>query len=307
MSMENRDGYIWSDGQLIPWRDARLHMLSYTVQHGAGVFEGIRAYHGAHGTAVFRLSDHTERLFDSAKILQMPIPFSPEEMNQAHLATIKANVLEHCYIRTNVFYDGKMPGVSAVGNDVHVFIAAWSWDAYLGPEAQKKGIRVKTSSYSRLHINSALRKAKANGHYINSMLAIHEAKQAGFNDALLLDTQGYVAECSTSNVFVVRRGRIATPERTTILEGITRDTIMTLAAERGYEVEERKITRDEIYCADELFVTGTAAEITPVVELDYRRIGSGSRGPVTIRLQEAFFDAVHGKDPKHPEWLTPVT
>ncbi len=307
MSMEDRDGYIWADGKLIPWREARLHMLSYTVQHGVGVFEGIRAYDGERGTAIFRLHDHTERLFDSAKILQMAIPFSREEVNQAHLAAIQGNSLKHCYIRTNVTYDGKMPGVSAIGNDVHMFIAAWTWDAYLGPGAHSKGIRVKISSYSRLHINSALRKAKANGHYVNSMLAIHEAKQAGFNDALLLDTQGYVAECSTSNVFVIRKGRIATPERTAVLEGITRDTVMTLAADRGYEVEERKITRDELYCADELFVTGTAAEITPVVELDYRPIGSGSRGPVTSMLQEAFFDVVRGKDPKYLEWLTVVT
>lgn len=306
MSMETRDGYIWSDGDLIPWRDARLHMLSYTVQHGAGVFEGIRAYTGDQGSTVFRLRDHTERLFDSAKILQMAIPFSQEEINEGHLATIKANKLEHCYIRTNVFYDGQVPGVSAQGNDVHVYIAAWEWGAYLGQDAHTKGIRVKTSSYSRLHINTALRKAKANGHYINSMLAIHEAKQAGFNDALLLDTQGYVAECSTSNVFVIRRGRIATPERTAVLEGITRDTIMTLASDRGYVVEERKITRDEIYCADEVFVTGTAAEITPVIELDYRPIGSGSRGPITATLQSAYFDAVRARDPKHLDWLTRI-
>jgi branched-chain amino acid aminotransferase len=307
MSMENRDGYIWSDGELIQWRDARVHMLSYTFQHGAGVFEGIRAYDGERGTAVFRLADHIERLFDSAKILQMTIPFSPEEVNRAHITAIKANKLKHCYIRTNVFYDGQMPGVSAVGNNVHMLIAAWSWDAYLGPDAHTKGIRVKTSSYSRLHINSALRKAKANGHYINSMLAIHEAKQMNFHDALLLDTQGYVAECSTSNVFAVRRGRIATPERTAILEGITRDSVMTLAAELGYAIEERKITRDELYCADELFVTGTAAEITPVVELDHRPVGSGSRGPITTKLQSAFFDAVRGKNAKHLEWLTVVT
>jgi branched-chain amino acid aminotransferase len=306
MSMENRDGYIWWDGELIPWREARLHILSYTVQHGAGCFEGIRAYAGAKGTAVFRLQDHTERLFDSAKILQMPLSYTPERINQAHLEAIRANRLTQCYIRTNVSYDGKVPGVSAVGNDVHVCVAAWEWNAYLGEDAHARGIRVKTSSFGRLHINSALRKAKANGHYINSMLAVHEAKQQGFNDALLLDTNGYVAECSTSNVFVVRRGVISTPERTTILEGITRDTIMTLAADRGFTVQERRITRDEVYCADEVFVTGTAAEVTPVVELDNRTIGSGARGPVTELLQAAFFDAVRGKDPKHLDWLTPV-
>ena len=306
MSMENRDGYVWWDGELVPWRDARLHILSYTVQHGAGVFEGIRAYSGANGTAVFRLQDHTERLFDSAKILQMPLGLSQERINQAHIETIKANQLTQCYIRTNVSYDGKVPGVSAKGNDVHVSVTPWEWSAYLGAEAQTHGIRVKTSSFSRLHINSALRKAKANGHYLNSMLAVHEAKQQGFDDALLLDTQGYVAECSTSNIFMVRRGIIATPERTTVLEGITRDTVMTLASDRGLTVQERRMTRDEIYCADEVFVTGTAAEITPVVELDNRRVGSGSPGPVTAMLQAAFLDAVSGKDLKHLDWLTPV-
>jgi len=306
MSMEDRDGYIWWDGELIPWRDARLHILSYTVQHGAGVFEGVRAYSGANGTAIFRLQDHTERLFDSAKILQMPLAFSQERINQAHVAAIKANGLTQCYIRTNVSYDGKVPGVSAVGNGVHVCVAAWEWNAYLGADTQTRGIRVKTSSFGRLHVNSALRKAKANGHYINSMLAVQEARQQGFNDALLLDTQGYVAECSTSNVFVIRRGVIATPERTAILEGITRDTIMTLASDRGFHVQERRITRDELYCADEVFITGTAAEITPVVELDNRIIGSGSRGPLTTELQTAFFAAVTGQDPHHLDWLTPV-
>ena len=306
MSMENREGYIWWDGELIPWRDARLHILSYTVQHGAGCFEGIRAYASATGTAVFRLREHTERLFDSAKILQMALPYTPERINAAHLDAIRANHLTQCYIRTNVSYDGKVPGVSALDNDVHVCVAAWEWSAYLGADAHTKGIRVKTSSFGRLHINSALRKAKANGHYINSMLAVHEAKQQGFNDALLLDTHGYVAECSTSNLFVIRRGVISTPERTTILEGITRDTIMTLVGDRGFAVEERRITRDEVYCADEVFVTGTAAEVTPVVELDNRKIGSGERGPLTALLQAAFIDAVTGKDPKHPDWLTPV-
>jgi len=306
MSMESRAGYIWWDGELIPWSDARLHILSYTVQHGAGCFEGIRAYAGVTGTSVFRLREHTERLFDSAKILQMAVPYTPERINAAHLEAIRANKLTQCYIRTNVTYNGKVPGVSALGNDVHVSVAAWEWTAYLGADAHAKGIRVKTSSFGRLHINSALRKAKANGHYINSMLAVHEAKQQGFNDALMLDTQGYVAECSTSNVFVIRRGVISTPERTTILEGITRDTIMTLAADRGFAVEERRITRDEVYCADEVFVTGTAAEVTPVVELDNRKIGSGERGPITARLQAAFIDAVTGKDPKHGDWLTPV-
>lgn len=306
MSMENRDGYIWWDGELIAWRDARLHVLSYTVQHGAGVFEGVRAYSSEKGTCIFRLHDHTERLFDSAKILSMPMPFTKEQINRAHIEAIRSNRLEECYIRANVWYDGKVPGVSAQGNDVHVSVAAWEWNAYLGTDAHTRGIRVKTSSFNRLHINSALRKAKANGHYLNSMLAIHEAKQQGFNDALMLDTQGYVAECSTSNIFVVRRNRITTPERTTILEGITRETILTLASDRGLEVQERRVTRDEVYCADEVFTTGTAAEITPVIELDNRVIGAGSPGPITENLQRAFQDAVTGKDRKHLEWLTPI-
>jgi branched-chain amino acid aminotransferase len=245
LAMQDRDGYIWSDGTMIPWREARLHMLSHTVQHGMGVFEGIRAYNGEQGTAVFRLQDHTERLFDSAKILQMKIPFDADKVNQAHLETIRANALTQCYLRTNVFYDGTTAGVSALGNGVHINIAAWDWTAYLGNDAQAQGIRIKTSTFNRLHINSALRKAKANGHYINSALAVHEARLQGFNDALLLDVQGYVSECTTSNIFVIRRGLIATPDRTTILEGITRDTVMTLAAERGLTVQERRITRDE--------------------------------------------------------------
>lgn len=307
MSMEDRDGVIWVDGRLIPWRDARLHVLSATVQHGVGVFEGVRAYAGPRGSNVFRLRDHTDRLFDSAKILQISIPYTKDQVNQAHIDAIRGNHLAQCYLRSNVWYDGKVTGVPAQGNGVHLTVAAWTWEAYLGPDAQSRGIRVKTSSFNRLHINSALRKAKANGHYINSMLAVHEAKHDGYNDGLMLDTQGFVAECSTSNLFVVRRGRIATPDRTAILEGITRDTIMTLAADRGLAVEERRITRDELYCADEIFVTGTAAEVTPVIELDRRAIGVGTRGPITEMLQAAYFDAVTGNDAKHLDWLSSLS
>jgi branched-chain amino acid aminotransferase len=306
MSMQDRDGYIWSDGEVIPWREAKLHLLSYTVQHGAGVFEGLRAYAGSKGTAIFRLHDHTERLLDSAKILQMPLHWSRERLNLAHVEAVRANGLRQCYIRTNVFYDGKVPGVSAMGNEVHVMVAPWEWSAYLGANATIRGIRLATSSFTRLHVNSFLRKAKANGHYLNSMLAVHEAKQHGCDDALLLDSQGYVAECSTSNIFAVRRGVIATPERTAILEGITRDTVMVLARDRGMEVQERRITRDELYCADEVFITGTAAEITPVVELDSRSLGAGEPGPVTAGLQAAFVAAVTGEDPRHRDWITPV-
>lgn len=306
MSFENRDGHIWLDGELVPWRNARVHLLSYTFQHGAGAFEGTRAYRAQHGTAVFRLEEHVKRLRDSAKILQIPLAMSHESLCRAHVEVIRANSLAQCYLRTNVFYDGKNPGVSAQGNDVHVSIAAWEWNAYLGSEAATRGVRIKTSSFARLHVNSCMRKAKANGHYLNSMLAVHEAKQQGLNDALMLDTQGCVAECSTSNIFLVDRGIISTPDRSAILEGITRDTIMTLARDRGFQIQERRITRDEVYCADEVFITGTAAEITPVIEVDYRKIGSGARGPVTERLQGAYYDAVSGTDPKHSEWLTPV-
>jgi branched-chain amino acid aminotransferase len=307
MSMENRDGYIWCDGEIIPWRDARLHILSYTVQHGAGVFEGIRAYYGALGTSVFRLNDHVQRLFDSAKILQIPMPYTVEQLTSAHLLAIRANSLQRCYVRTNVAYDGKVAGVSAQGNDVHIYIAPWEWEHYMKTGVHTRGARVKTSSFNRIHVNSLLRKAKANGHYVNSMLAVHEAKQQGYDDALLLDTNGYVAECSTSNIFVIRNGRIATPERVTVLEGITRDTVITLATERGFTVEERRITRDEVYCADEVFITGTAAEITPIIELDNRMIGSGGRGPITEMMQTGFFDAANGRDDKHLAWLTPLS
>jgi branched-chain amino acid aminotransferase len=304
MSLEDRDGHIWLDGALIPWRDARVHVLSSTFQHGAGVFEGTRAYATKMGTSVFRLQDHIERLLASAKILQIPLQINRDHLYHAHLDVIRANNLSQCYLRTNVYYDGKVPGVSAQGNAVHVSIAAWEWNAYLGSEAALRGVRVKTSSFARPHINSCMHKAKANGHYLNSMLAVHEAKQQGFDDALMLDTQGCVAECSTSNIFLVQKNNISTPDRSSILEGITRDTIMILAKERGFQIAERRITRDEVYCADEVFITGTAAEITPVVELDNRKIGAGSRGPVTERLQVAYSGAVTGAAVPHTQWLT---
>ena len=306
MSMEDRDGYVWFDGELIPWRDARPHVLSYTFQHGAGVFEGVRAYATKKGAAIFRLRDHTDRLVASAKILQMPLALSKGEIDEAHIAAVRANNLGQCYIRANVIYDGQVPGVSAEGNLVHVYVSAWEWNAYLGAQAQRDGIRIKTASFARLHVNSALRKAKANGHYINSMLAVQEAKRDGYNDALMLDAQGFVAECSTSNVFVVRRGAISTPDRATILEGITRDTAIILATERGIAVTECRLTRDDLYCADEVFVTGTAAEIVPVVEYDGHQIGTGSPGSITTALQGAYADAVSGRDTNHLEWLTPL-
>jgi branched-chain amino acid aminotransferase len=304
--MEDRDGLIWLDGKLVPWREARVHILSYTFQHGFGVFEGVRAYDGALGTAVFRLLDHTERLFESAKILGIKIPFTSAELNEAQLAVIKANGLTSCYLRPVVYYDGRVMGVSASTNQVHVAIAAWDWTDYLGSSAQEKGIRVKTSSFSRHHVNAAMVKAKANGHYVNSGMAVAEAKSLGFDEAMMLDVHGFVSECSTSNIFVVSKGRIATPDRTTILSGITRDTIMVVARERGLEVEERRITRDELYVADEMFVTGTAAEVTPVVQLDHALIGSGVPGPLTKTLQNDFHSTVTGRSPSRRDWLTVV-
>lgn len=304
--MEDRDGLIWVDGELVPWRDAKVHLLSYTFLHGAGVFEGVRAYAGTQGTAIFRLEDHTHRLFASARILQMSLPYSKTELNAAQRELVRSSGLDACYIRPVAYYDGKVVGVSAQGNGVHVAIAAWPWDNYLGESAQRDGMRIKVSSFSRHHVNAAMGKAKANGHYINSMLAAMEAKQLGLDDALMLDPHGYVAECSTSNVFLMRNGRLSTPERTAILEGITRDTIMVLAAERGLAVEERRITRDELYCADEVFVTGTAAELTPVIEIDGRRIGAGAPGATTRMLQAAYRDAVEGRDPSKRHWLSPI-
>jgi branched-chain amino acid aminotransferase len=304
--MEDREGSIWLDGAFVPWREARVHVLSYTLQHGAGIFEGLRVYNGVLGPAIFRLEEHTDRFIESAKILQMPLQYARAELLDAQLATVKHNNLSECYIRPVAFYDGKVVGVSAAGNDVHVSISVWPWTDYLGASAQEAGIRVKTSSFSRHHVNSALGKAKATGHYINSMLAIMEARQQGFTDALMLDVYGFVAECSTSNVFLVRRGRLATPEKSNVLEGITRATIIELAREAGYEVEERRITRDELYCADEIFVTGTAAEVTPIIELDNRPIGASCPGPITRELQESYFAAVSSGNPSKLAWLSPI-
>lgn len=306
MSMEDRDGSIWMDGALRPWREATVHMLSYTFQHGAGFFEGVRAYDGELGLSIFRLNDHTRRFFDSAAILQMALPFSKEEINQAHRTVIEANGLGECYLRPVGYYDGQVVGVSAAGNSVHVAIAAWPWNDYLGAEAKTKGVNVKTSSFIRHHVNAVMGKAKANGHYINSMMAVMEARQQGFQDALMLDASGHVAECSTSNVFVIRDGVISTPEKTAVLEGITRATLIELAREAGFCVTERRITRDELYVADEVFVTGTAAEVTPVVSLDNRTIGQGRPGEITQRLQQRFEDVIHGRDPSKHHWLTPV-
>ena len=304
MSMADRDGFIWLDGKMLPWREAQIHVLTHTLHYGTGVFEGVRAYHADQGTAIFRLEEHTNRLFNSAKILGMEIPYSKDELNAAQLAAVKDNNLDSAYIRPMCFYGAEGIGLRADNLKVHTMVAAWEWGAYLGAEAIEKGIRIRTSSFTRHHVNITMCKAKSNGNYMNSTQALQEALRDGYDEALLLDVDGYVAEGSGENIFIVRNGVIYTPELTSALEGITRETIMALADEMGVEVKEKRITRDEVYIADEAFFTGTAAEVTPIRELDGRSIGSGSRGPVTEKLQSLYFDLVHGRMEKHLDWLT---
>ena len=306
MTMDDRDGVIWMDGEFVPWREAKTHVLTHTLHYGMGVFEGIRAYKTERGTAVFRLQAHTDRLFRSAHILNMPMPYDKQTISDVTCTVVRDNGLESAYIRPMCFYGSEGMGLRADNLKVHAIVAAWSWGAYLGAENMQRGIRVKTSSYTRHHVNITMCKAKANGHYINSMLALQEAMSCGCDEALLLDAEGYVAEGSGENIFIVRDGVMYTPDLTSALEGITRDTIMVLAAELGLTVREKRITRDEVYVADEAFFTGTAAEVTPIRELDGRSIGSGERGPITERLQTLFFDLVHGRREEHAGWLTLV-
>ena len=304
MSMADRDGLIWFDGEMVAWRDATVHVLTHTLHYGMGCFEGVRAYHADQGTAIFELEAHTRRLLDSCKILGMKNPYSADQLNQAQIASVRENNLDSAYIRPMCFYGSEGMGLRADNLTVHCIVAAWEWGAYLGQEALQKGIRIKTSSFTRHHVNIAVTKAKANGQYINSMMALSEALNDGYDEALLLDPEGYVAEGSGENIFVVRDGIIYTPEVTSALNGITRKTLFMLANDAGYDVIEKRITRDEIYIADEAFFTGTAAEVTPISELDNRIIGSGSRGPVTERLQTDYFDLVHGRNEKHLDLLT---
>jgi len=306
MSMSDRDGVIWFDGKMVPWRDAQVHVLTHTLHYGMGVFEGVRAYETDQGAAIFRLQEHTDRLFRSAHIMGMKIPFSKEEINEAQCAAVRDNNLSSAYLRPMCFYGSEGMGLRADNLKVHVTVAAWEWGAYLGTDGIEKGIRIKTSSFTRHHVNISMCKAKANGHYINSMLALQEAMHDGYDEALLLDVDGFVAEGSGENFFMVRNGIIYTPELTSALEGITRETVAVLAKDFGYELREKRITRDEVYVADEAFFTGTAAEVTPIRELDNRMIGNGSRGPITEKLQSAYFDLVHGRLPAHKAWLTPV-
>ncbi len=307
MSMADRDGFIWKDGKLVPWRDATTHVLTHTLHYGMGVFEGVRAYRQPDGsTAIFRLEDHTRRLFNSAKIFLMDIPFSESQINEAQRETVRANKLESCYLRPLAFYGSEKMGVAARGNTVHVAIAAWPWGAYLGEEGLSRGIRVKTSSFQRHHVNVTMCRAKACGNYINSILANQEATMNGYDEALLLDVNGYVAEGAGENLFIVKDGALVEPEVTSGLMGITRTTIIKLAADLGIPFSSRLMTRDDVYLADEAFFTGTAAEVTPVRELDDRTIGAGSRGPITEKLQSAFFDVVNGKNPRYSHWLSKV-
>ncbi len=306
MSMADRDGHIWFDGKLVDWRDARIHVLTHTLHYGMGVFEGVRAYKTTRGTAIFRLKEHTRRLFNSAKIFQMEMPWTFDQVLEAQKEVVRANRLESCYLRPIAWIGDKKLGVSPKGNTVHLAIAAWEWGAYLGEEGLSKGIRVKTSSYTRHHVNVSLVRAKASGYYINSILANNEVTAHGYDEALLLDVEGYVSEGAGENVFIVRNGTIYTPDLASCLDGITRDSVITMARDLGYAVVEKRITRDEMYCSDEAFFSGTAAEITPIRELDDRQIGEGRRGPVTERLQSLFFDVVGGKADKYSGWLSPV-
>ncbi|BAL93509.1 MAG: branched-chain amino acid transaminase [Rubrivivax sp.] len=307
MSMSDRDGKIWMDGALVDWRDAKIHVLTHTLHYGCGAFEGVRAYHTAQGTAIFRLQEHTERLFNSAKILRMKIPFSLQEVMDAQREVVRANKLDSCYLRPLTWLGSEKLGVSPKGNTVHLMIAAWPWGAYLGEEGLRRGIRVKTSSYTRHHVNITMTQAKAVSNYTNSILANMEATEDGYDEAMLLDASGFVSEGAGENLFIVRGGTVYTPDLSAgALNGITRNTIFAICRDLGISVVEKRITRDEVYVADEAFFTGTAAEVTPIRELDRIQIGAGARGPVTEKIQTAFFDIVNGRNPKYAEWLTKV-
>ena len=306
-SMADRDGKIWMDGQMVDWRDAKIHVLTHTLHYGCGAFEGVRAYNTVNGPAIFRLQEHTERLFNSAKILRMKMPFTPDQVNEAQKEVIRANKLASGYIRPLVWIGSEKLGVSPRGNTIHVMVAAWAWGAYLGEDGMAKGIRVKTSSYTRHHVNITMTQAKAVSNYSNSILANMEALDDGYDEALLLDSAGFVSEGAGENVFLVKDGVIYTPDLSAgALNGITRNTVLHIAKDLGVEVVQKRITRDECYIADEMFFTGTAAEVTPIRELDRVQIGAGQRGPVTEKVQNAFFDIVNGKNATYAHWLAKV-
>lgn len=307
MDMSKLSGKIWLDGELVPWEEARVHVLTHTFHYGLGVFEGVRAYATPdRGTCIFRLKEHTDRLFRSAHILQMDMPFDKETLNEAQREVVRVNGLDEGYIRPMCFLGSEGMGLRADNLKTHVMIAAWPWPSYMDPEARNRGIKVRTSSYTRHHVNITMCKAKANGNYINSILALREALDSGCEEALMLDAEGYVAEGSGENFFILRDGVIHTPDLTSCLDGITRASLFKMAADEGYTIRERRITRDEVYIADEAFFTGTAAEVVPVRELDGRQIGEGCRGPVTEKLQALYFDTVRGKQARYADWLTPV-
>ncbi|HNI84131.1 MAG TPA: branched-chain amino acid transaminase [Ottowia sp.] len=305
--LSDRDGKIWLDGQLVDWRDAKIHVLTHTLHYGCGAFEGVRAYDTVGGTAIFRLQEHTQRLFNSAKILRMAIPFTPEQVNEAQKEVVRANQLKSCYLRPLVWIGSEKLGVSPKGNRIHVMVAAWAWGAYLGEEGLKRGIRVKTSSYTRHHVNITMTQAKAVSNYSNSILANMEATDDGYDEAVLLDSAGFVSEGAGENLFIIKDGTVYTPDLSAgALNGITRNTVLHICEDLGLKVVQKRITRDECYIADEMFFTGTAAEVTPIREYDRVQIGAGQRGPVTEKIQSAFFDIVNGRNPKYAEWLTAV-
>lgn len=299
---------IWMDGEMVPWDDARVHVLTHTIHYGTGAFEGIRCYRRASGESqVFRLREHIDRLYDSAKILQLTVPFEREALVEACVEVVRVNRVDACYLRPLIFLGDEAMGLYAPNNTVHVSVVAWRWGAYLGEESLRKGIRAKVSSYARGHVNATMAKGKISGHYVNSILAKREAKAAGYDEAIMLDTNGYVAEASGENLFMVKKGEIRTPDLSCpILAGITRDAIITLARENGLKVTEGRIARDELWTADEIFLTGTAAELTPVREVDDRAVGRGAMGPVTEMLQGRFFEIVKGSTADHAEWRTVV-
>jgi branched-chain amino acid aminotransferase len=305
--MADRDGKIWMDGQMVEWRDAKIHVLTHTLHYGCGAFEGVRAYKTPKGTAIFRLQEHTQRLFNSGKILRMAIPFTQEQVSEAQRAVVRANKLESGYLRPLIWIGSQKLGVSPKGNTIHLMVAAWEWGAYLGEEGMKRGIRVKTSSFTRHHVNITMTQAKAVSNYTNSILANMEALDDGYDEALLLDVSGFVSEGAGENIFVVKDGKVYTPDLSAgALNGITRNTVVHICQDLGLELVQKRITRDEIYISDEAFFTGTAAEVTPIRELDRVQIGAGSRGPITEKIQAAFFDIVGGRNPKYASWLSLV-
>jgi len=305
-TMADRDGLIWLDGEMVPWRDATTHVLTHTLHYGMGVFEGVRAYDTDQGTAIFRLREHTDRLFNSAHIVGMSIPYDRETLDEAQRAAERENGLDSAYLRPMCFYGSEGMGLRADNLKVHCMVAAWEWGAYLGEDNLNNGIRIRVSSFTRHHVNITMCRAKANGNYMNSMMALQEALRDGYDEALLLDAEGYVMEGSGENIFIVRGGILYTPDLTSALDGITRKTVISLAGELGIQVVEKRITRDEVYIADEAFFTGTAAEVTPIREVDGRIIGKGTAGPITKRLQDLYFDQVHGRREENPQWLTLV-